>query len=141
MYGPAVSPWLHLYTTAHFILAFLAVDTVGAAVKSGSLGQGGALLTILYLGWGLTNTGLLYDLSAAAWPSEAARCSVSLLSLTTLAPLLTLPVSLLQVNTQFGRVLCGVLSLIILQAVFFVSAVLSFLLTCVGIATNKTKHQ
>ena len=122
MYGPAVSPWLHLYTTAHFILAFLAVDTVGAAVKSGSLGQGGALLTILYLGWGLTNTGLLYDLSAAAWPSEAARCSMSLLSLANLAPLLTLPVGLLQV-------------------VFSVSTVLSIGLTCVGIATNKTKHQ
>ena len=34
---------------------------------------------ILYNLWGLTNIGLLYDHSALSWPSEAARCLLTLL--------------------------------------------------------------
>ena len=37
------------------------------------------VLLILYNLWGLTNIGLLYDHSALSWPSEAARCLLTLL--------------------------------------------------------------
>ena len=50
-------------------------------------------MTTAYCLWGLTNIGLLYDKAALAWPSELARCLVTLLMFSTLAPVYTVMVS------------------------------------------------
>ena len=54
--------------------------------QSSSAPQSILLMTTAYCLWGLTNIGLLYDQAALAWPSELARCLVTLLMFSTLAP-------------------------------------------------------
>ena len=103
-----VSPLLHVYTIVHFALSFLVADFISASAKvliSKNLklfdyvdefqtsSQGALLVTILYCLWGLTNIGLLYDQAALAWPSELARCLITLLMFSTLAPVYTVMVS------------------------------------------------
>jgi len=76
-YCPPVSPLLHLYTLTHFLLSFLAIDTLLASMKL--LSQFNSILLIIYNLWGLTSIGLLYDNNSKAWISEVIRCTLSLI--------------------------------------------------------------
>ena len=55
------------------------------------------LMLILYNLWSLTNIGLLYDQSSLSWPSEAARCLLTLILFNKLSPVFSLSSSVLQV--------------------------------------------
>ena len=55
------------------------------------------VLLILYNLWGLTNIGLLYDKSALSWPSELARCLLTLLLFNKLSLVFSLSSSAVQV--------------------------------------------
>merc|ERR1719209_430215 len=70
-YDPEHSRLLHVYTIAHFLLAFVATE----AVVQGNAGltQATSLLVIGYLLWTLTNFGLLYEGTKSAWPVELLR--------------------------------------------------------------------
>ena len=93
-----VSDWLILART-HFT-SFGTSFHLSAKVKSRSIhlqqtlffqsassSQSILLVTTAYCLWGLTNIGLLYDQAPLAWPSELARCLVTLVMFSTLAPI------------------------------------------------------
>jgi len=95
-YGPQVSPLLHLYTITHFLLSFLAIDTVVKSMKSMMLSQSTSIMMILFNLWSLTSIGLLYEKSAWAWPSEIIRCTVTLLVINQQVVVFALPAAVLQ---------------------------------------------
>ena len=68
------------------------------------------VLLILYNLWGLTNIGLLYDHSALAWPSEAARCLLTLLLFSHLSLAYTAGTSAVQVIFLSSAVLSLLMS-------------------------------
>ena len=65
---------------------------------------------ILYNLWGLTNIGLLYDRSALSWPSEAARCLLTLLLFSKLSLAYTVSSSAIQLVFMSSAVLSLLMS-------------------------------
>jgi len=76
-YCPEVSPLLHLYTITHYLISFIAIDTVLTSMKL--MSQSSSILLIIYNLWGLTSIGLLYENNPWAWMSETVRCIVSII--------------------------------------------------------------
>ena len=68
------------------------------------------VLLILYNLWGLTNIGLLYDHSALSWPSEAARCLLTLLLFSKLSLAYTASSSVVQLIFLSSAVLSLLMS-------------------------------
>ena len=54
------------------------------------------ILLTLYALFGLTNIGLLYEVSSWAWPSELVRCGLSLALLNRLSVVFPFPIIVLQ---------------------------------------------
>merc|ERR550532_968538 len=96
-YQTSVPVSLHVYTILHFALQFLVTNFIGFASKTKMLPYSSLVLLILYNLWGLTNIGLLYDKSALSWPSELARCLLTLLLFNKLSLVFSLSSSAVQV--------------------------------------------
>merc|ERR1712212_142745 len=74
-YDPEHSSLLHMYTIAHFLLAFVATEAV--VQGNAGLSQATSLLVIGYLLWTLTSFGLLYEGTKSAWPLELIRVLIT----------------------------------------------------------------
>jgi len=86
-YGPAISPLLHIYAITHFFLNFLVIENTISSLKDPALSHNfHGIPLILYVLWGLTSIGFLYEKSLLAWPSEFFRCFLTLVFLSYLAP-------------------------------------------------------
>jgi len=115
-YDNKVHPLLHIYTFSHFLLTFLVVDFVVQTAESSAMML--PILLTLYALYGLTNIGLLYEASSWAWPSELVRCGLSLALLKRLSVVFPLPI-------------------LVLQAVFGGSLLLSSVFTAQSVTANK----
>merc|ERR1712062_150782 len=101
---------LHIYTILHFGLQFLVTNFIGFASKTKLLPYSSVVGLILYNLWGLTNIGLLYDRSALSWPSEAARCLLTLLLFSKLSLAYTVSSSAIQLVFMSSAVLSLLMS-------------------------------
>lgn len=115
-YDNKVHTLLHIYTFSQFLLTFLVVDFVVQTAESSAMIL--PILLTLYALFGLTNIGLLYEVSSWAWPSELVRCGLSLALLNRLSVVFPFPI-------------------IVLQAVFGGSLMLSSVFTAQTVTANK----
>lgn len=89
VYNPQKTPFLHLYTIAHFVITVIASDALARAMQD--MSQSNSILVIAYLIWSLTSLGILYDKNSWSWVGELLRCSVSLVFFEHIAPFTMVP--------------------------------------------------